>query len=385
MINSENKRELSELEKRLAEEILKIKEPDSDVEAVARSRQNSLAKVPGSLGRLEEISIRLAGITGKPQGNTADKQAIVIMCGDSGVVEEGVASAPQTVTLMQTINFTKGITGVSSQTKFFGIDLLVVDVGVKLPIPAEFLTEKMLERGLANKVVNRRIASGTRNMIKEPAMTKEEALRAILTGIEAAEAVKQAGKNILGIGEMGIGNSTAAANLICRFTGTSPEEVVGRGGGLSDEGLEKKINVVREVLEKYLSSDPIEIAASMSCFEICAMAGAYIGGAARQIPMVVDGYISVAAALLACEIAPMTGKYLFMSHRSQEPGYAAAVKKLGIEPFFDLEMKLGEASGCPIAFKIMEAACAVMNGMATLKEGEIDSAYLEDLMEKGML
>ena len=331
------------------------------------------------------MSIRLAGITGKVYGNMVDDQAIVLMCADNGVVEEGVASAPQTVTLMQTINFTKRITGVGAQAKYFGIDILDIDVGVKLPIPADVLADDMLVDGkIQSLVVDRRIADGSRNLAKEPALTKTEAIAAILTGIEASDAICEAGKNVYGVGEMGIGNSTTAACIISSFTGMSAEEVVGRGGGLNDESLSKKCRIVAEAVSKYDMPDPIDRAAAFGGYDICAMAGAFLGAAINRIPVVVDGYISIAAALLAAEIDPRVKDFMFTSHFSQEPGYKAAVKKLGIRPMFDLEMKLGEASGCPIAFKIMEAACAVMNEMKSLDEGQIDSEYLDELREKSL-
>lgn len=372
-------------ESKLRERLAEIKPLDEQAMKAAKERQDYRLKVPTSLGRLEEMSIRLAGITGKVYGNMVDDQAIVLMCADNGVVEEGVASAPQTVTLMQTINFTKRITGVGAQAKYFGIDILDIDVGVKLPIPADILADDMLVDGkIQSLVVDRRIADGSRNLAKEPALTKTEAIAAILTGIEASDAICEAGKNVYGVGEMGIGNSTTAACIISSFTGMSAEEVVGRGGGLNDESLSKKCKIVAEAVSKYDMPDPIDRAAAFGGYDICAMAGAFLGAAINRIPVVVDGYISIAAALLAAEIEPAVKDFMFTSHFSQEPGYKAAVKKLGIRPMFDLEMKLGEASGCPIAFKIMEAACAVMNEMKSLDEGQIDSEYLNELREKSL-
>ena len=220
---------------------------ESAMEA-ARARQEVLAKPTGALGRLEDISIQLAGITGKVKNNM-QKQAIVIMSADNGIVSEGVASAPQSVTLSQTINFTRHLTGVSSMAKYFGIDLLVIDVGVKMPIPEALYAPEMTEHvcadvccqtGLTQKIVNRRIADGTKNLAKEPAMTEDEALRAIRTGMEAVEAIKRCGYDIFGVGEMGIGNTTTSACVLAALCGRSGAEVVGRGGGLNDEGLAKK-------------------------------------------------------------------------------------------------------------------------------------------------
>ena len=388
----------------LKEYISQIELADIKAKEEARERQDYRVKVPRSLGRLEDISIKIAGITGKAFGNDVSNQAIVLMCADNGVVEEGVASAPQTVTLMQTINFTKRITGVGSQAKYFGIDLLPIDVGVKLPIPPEYLTDSMMDGdNLTSKVVNRRIADGTKNLFKEPAMTREEALRAISVGREAAEACKAAGKTLIGVGEMGIGNTTTASAIITALTLRSQNkpiwntfqyinEIVGRGGGLSDEGLEIKKHVIAEALIKYKNEimagdetgiDPIGLLSSVGGFDIAGMVGVYLGAAANKIPAVIDGVISIAAALIAVEIEPKTKDYLFTSHKSYEGAYGPASSLLGIEPLYDLGMKLGEGSGCPIAFKIIEAACAVMNNMSSLEEAQVDAEYLNEFREDG--
>ena len=358
---------------------------ESAMEA-ARARQEVLAKPTGALGRLEDISVQLAGITGKVK-NDMKKQAIVIMSADNGVVSEGVASAPQSVTLSQTINFTRHLTGVSSMAEYFGMDLLVVDIGVKLPIPECLYSPEMTEHvcsdvccrtGLTGKIVNRRIADGTRNLAKEPAMTEEEALRAILTGMEAVEAIKRCGYDIFGVGEMGIGNTTTSACVLAALCGRSGAEVVGRGGGLNDEGLAKKIRIVDEAIRDLDPADVLHILAKVGGFDICAMAGAFLGAAYYKLPAVIDGYISAVAALAAVRLAPKTAGYLFGSHVSREQGYLVAMEALGIRPFFDLGMRLGEGSGCPISFKIIETACAAMNGMATFEEGAIDADYLAE-------
>lgn len=354
--------------------------------AEARARQEILAKPTGALGTLEDISIQLAGITGKVK-NDMSHQAIVIMSADNGVVDEGVASAPQSVTLSQTINFTRHYTGVSSMAKYFGIGLLVVDVGVKMAIPSHLYSEEMTEhicndtgcrKTLTGRIVNRRIADGTKNLAKEPAMTKEEALRAIMTGMEAAENIKHTGHDIFGIGEMGIGNTTTSACVLAALTGKAGEDVVGRGGGLNDEGLAKKIRIVDEAIAGLDPEDVIGILAKAGGFDICAMVGAFLGAAYYRMPVVIDGYISAVAALAASRLAPKTVNYMFGSHLSKEKGYIVAVEALGINPYFNLGMRLGEGSGCPISFKIIETACAAMNGMATFAEGAIDADYLEE-------
>lgn len=344
----------------------------------AEARQEVLAKPTGALGTLEDISIQLAGITGKVK-NSMKQQAVVIMSADNGVVDEGVASAPQSVTLSQTINFTRHYTGVSSMAKYFGIDLLVVDTGVKMKIPASLYTDEMTESGrLTAKIVNRRIADGTRNLAKEPAMTDEEALRAIMTGIEAAKAIKDCGYDIFGVGEMGIGNTTTSACVLAALCGKTGEDVVGRGGGLNDEGLAKKIRIVDEAIKDLDPADVTDILAKVGGFDICAMTGAFLGAAYYRIPVVIDGYISAVAALCAYRLAPKAVNFMFGSHQSKEKGYLIAMDALGVKPYFNLGMRLGEGSGCPISFKIIETACAAMNGMATFAEGAIDADYLEE-------
>ena len=344
----------------------------------AEARQEVLAKPTGALGTLEDISIQLAGITGKVK-NSMKKQAVVIMSADNGVVDEGVASAPQSVTLSQTINFTRHYTGVSSMAKYFGIDLLVVDTGVKMAIPSSLYSAEMTEEGrLTAKIVNRRIADGTRNLAKEPAMTDEEALRAIMTGIEAAKAIKDCGYDIFGVGEMGIGNTTTSACVLAALCGNTGEDVVGRGGGLNDEGLAKKIRIVDEANKDLDPADVTDILAKVGGFDICAMTGAFLGAAYYRIPVVIDGYISAVAALCAYRLAPKAVNFMFGSHQSKEKGYLIAIDALGVKPYFNLGMRLGEGSGCPISFKIIETACAAMNGMATFAEGAIDADYLEE-------
>lgn len=394
---------------RLKDALSRIKGADESAMLAARQRQDYLAKVPGSLGVLEEISIRLAGITGLPFGNKANDQAIIIMCADNGIVEEGVASAPQSVTLMQTINITKRITGVGSQADYFNMDLLVVDVGVKQEIPKEFLADEMLssDTKIESRVVNRRISNGTKNFAKEPAMTREEAIRAIMIGIDAVEQCKLAGKNLIGVGEMGIGNTTTASAIIAAFAEINHqnikpgaldeasmeetiENIVGRGGGLSDQGLKKKKAVIKDALVKYAplyitedGIDEIELLRTVGGFDIAGMVGAYLGAAIHRIPVVIDGVISIAAAILAVSICPEVKDFMFTSHKSKEGGYLVASELLGIPPLFDLEMRLGEGSGCPIAFKIIEAATAVMNGMKTLDEAQVDAAYLDEFRDDG--
>ena len=369
-------------EKELFREIGKIDDLNEDAMKAAKIRQDQLAKVPGSLGYLEDISIQMAGITGKVK-NDVSKQCIAIMCADNGVVEEGVASAPQSVTLSQTINFTRRFTGVSSMAKHFGMDVLVVDVGVKMDIPRQLSTDFMLTRDddIPVKIVNRKVANGTGNIAKEAAMTREEAVRAIIFGIETAKAAWRADVDLLGIGEMGIGNTTTGAAVLSALTGKRAAETVGRGGGLNDEGLAKKLKIVDDAVNRCSKSDPIDILVQVGGFDICAMVGAYLGCGMFKVPVVIDGFISIVAACVATELNPKAKQYMFASHKSYERGYEVAMDYIGLRPMFDLGMRLGEGSGCPIAFKIIETACATMSLMSTLEEGAIDGAYLDEIRE----
>ncbi|MGN1383413.1 MAG: nicotinate-nucleotide--dimethylbenzimidazole phosphoribosyltransferase [Eubacterium sp.] len=407
--------ELEELRNKVLETLRRIRPLDEEAMDSARERERSLAKVPGSLGRLEDIAVQIAGITGRPHGNPLKKQAVLLMSADHGVAAEGVASAPQTVTTSQTVNFTRRITGIGSLAKYFDIDLLVTDLGMRIPAPPEYYTDQMLtEDGkITGKIVNRRLAAGTKDLLKEPAMSEKQLLQAVLTGMEAADAAVSAGVQLLGVGEMGIGNTTPSSALLCCLTGMPAEKLVGRGGGLNDEGLKRKVQVVHDSVERcmaeagyglqdflsqvkgktvktpisadqqqileFRASAGLELLRQLGGFEIAAMTGAYLSAAAHRIPTVVDGFISAAAALAACEIAPDTAEYLFASHCSTEPGYLAAVSAMGLHPSLDLQMRLGEGSGCPLMFKVMEAACASMDLMGTLAEGQIDSDYLDKM------
>lgn len=369
--------------------------PDDDVMEKARARQESLAKPPGSLGGLEDISVKMAGITGKIK-NKIEKSCVVVLCADNGVAEENVASAPQSVTMAQTVNFTRRLTGVGALAVSFGSELLIVDMGVKHPIPQELYDDVPLRD--THKIIDRRIRPSTHNLAKGPAMTRSEAVQCIMTGIEMAQAVKKQGFDILGVGEMGIGNTTTSSAILSALTGKDSGFTCGKGGGINDESFERKKQIVDDVTAKYRKDGGllhmmecgkisqkdavdkmIDILAEMGGFDICAMAGVFIGAAADRLPAVIDGYISVVAALAASVIAPASTGYMFASHKSFERGYMLAVEALGLDPFLALDMRLGEGSGCPIAFDVIKGACDVMRNMATFAEAEINDDYLEEI------
>ena len=337
---------------------------DEAAMARARERQDRLAKPPKSLGRLEALSVQLAGITGSVH-NEIKRRRIVILCADNGVVEEGVSSAPQSVTLAQTINFTRGLTGVASLARHFGDELDVVDVGIN----ARFSCPGVLER---------KIAMGTKNIAREDAMTRGECVRALLTGIERAQAARAEHVDILGVGEMGIGNTTTSSAVLCALTGLAPDETVGRGGGITEESFYRKKRIVADALRERApdADDPIDVLAKLGGFDLAAMAGVFIGAAYCRMPVVIDGFISVVAALAAARLCPACRAYMIPSHASFEQGYAHALRALQLEPMLQLDMRLGEGSGCPLAFVLVGAACAVINDMATFEEAAIDDAYL---------
>lgn len=363
-------------EQELQHIISTIKDLDREAVKAAKERQADLAKPPGSLGLLEDISIQMAGITGKVK-NTVKKHCVVVMCADNGVVEEGIASTPQSVTLTQTINFTRRLTGVGALAESFGSDLLIVDMGIKERAPEELYTK--IPFSDTHKIVDRRIAPGTRNLAKEDAMTQEQALRAIEVGLEMAAAVKKEGYDIFGIGEMGIGNTTTSAVILSAVTGQPAARTAGKGGGLLEPDFIHKKEIIDKAAEGCRGEDILTILAKTGGFDIAAMAGAFIGAAVYQLPVVIDGYISVVAALTAAKLAPACTQYMFASHKSHEQGYNLAIEELGMQPYLHMGMRLGEGSGCPLAFKIIEGACGVMNRMATFEEARIDIDYPEEI------
>ena len=330
----------------------------------ARKRQAQLAKPPGSLGRLEDLSVQLAGITGKVH-NKIEKKHLLVFAADNGVVAEGVSSAPQSVTLMQTVNLTRHKTGASVLCKHFGCEITVCDVGVNADIKEP-------------KVLNKKIAYGTQNIAKGPAMTREQALQAIMTGMELA---KNTDADVIGIGEMGIGNTTTSSAVLSVLLDTDVEAVTGRGGGITDVGFLKKKQVIKDAIaiNQPNKDDVIDVLAKVGGFDLAAMCGAFIGAAATHRPVVIDGFISAVAALCAYKLCLNSAQYFIPSHASYEIGYKLAMDAMDLQPIFLLGMRLGEGSGCPLAFEVLSAACAIMNDMATFDQAGIDDGYLDEI------
>lgn len=344
-----------------------IKPLYKDKSEEVKKKVDSLAKPLGSLGRLEDLVIQLAGITGNTK-NSIKNKCIIIMSADNGVVEEGVASSPQYITLAQTKNFMRGKTGVCAIGKANDTKLIVVDIGINSD-------EKI------DGVIDRKISKGTKNIYKENAMIYEEAKAGIEVGIEMVKKARDEGFDIIGVGEMGIGNTTtSAAVLMCLINCTS-DEVVGKGAGATKEAFNKKKLVVKTSVENkdIDRDDPIDIISKVGGYDIAGMTGVFLGAAFYRIPVVIDGFISVVAALLASRINPLVKDYLIPSHKSKEVGYSLAMNELGLEPMLNLGMRLGEGSGCPIAFSIVDFALSMMDNMATFEEGDIDDSYLENI------
>ncbi|MGI6257420.1 MAG: nicotinate-nucleotide--dimethylbenzimidazole phosphoribosyltransferase [Anaerovoracaceae bacterium] len=364
------------MEKQIREMIGKIQPLDEEVMKEARDRQGSLAKPPGSLGRLEDISVQIAGITGRVI-NEIEKKCVVVLSADNGVVEEGISSAPKSVTTAQTINFIRRLTGVGVLAKNTGSDLLVVDMGIDCDLPQNLISED--PRDFVNdKIIHRKLGYGTGNLSKGPAMTREQAVRALLIGMELARETKEMGYDILGVGEMGIGNTTTSAAVLSALTGCPAEAVVGRGGGINDASFERKKAIVDKAAHQEFT-DHVDVLAKVGGFDLAAMTGVFIGAAAEKMPIVVDGYISAVSALLAEKIAPGSKAYMLASHESFEIGYRKAMEALGLVPMMHLGMRLGEGSGCPLAFLVIEQALGVMRDMATFREAEINDDYLEEI------
>lgn len=351
---------------RLQEWIQKVTPLDEEAMAEAKARQAQLAKPPGSLGRLEGLSIQLAGITGKVY-NSVKRQHLLVFSADNGVVEEGVSSAPQSVTLMQTINLTRAKTGASTLARHFGCGITICDVGVNADIREP-------------KVLNRKIAYGTQNIVKGPAMTREQAMQALLVGMELAA---ETDADVLGIGEMGIGNTTTSSAVLSVLLDADVEAVTGRGGGITDNSFLKKKQVIRTAIQinQPDKNDVIDVLAKVGGFDIAAMCGAFIGAAATRRPVVIDGFISAVAALCAFKLCPDAVRYFVPSHASYEIGYKLAMDAMDLQPMLLLDMRLGEGSGCPLAFQILDAACAVVNEMATFDQAGIDDGYLDEIRE----
>jgi nicotinate-nucleotide--dimethylbenzimidazole phosphoribosyltransferase len=345
---------------KLEDVIKRIQPLDEAAVQEARARQDTLTKPQGSLGRLEELSIQLAGIMGKPIPVIKDK-VIITMAGDHGVVAEGVSAYPQEVTPEMVLNFLAGGAAINVLARHVHARVVVVDMGVASDIPAN------------DALIVKKIAYGTANMAKGPAMTREQAMESILSGVEIVEAEIVRGLDIVGTGDMGIGNTTPSAAIACALMKQHPKEIAGRGTGVDDEGLKRKIAVIQRALDinKPNPNDGLDVLAKVGGFEIGGLAGVMLGAAAHRKPVMVDGFISTAAAMIAVSIAPQCGGYLISAHRSKEHGHGLMLDWLNLKPLFDLDLRLGEGTGAALGISMAEAACKILAEMATFGEAGV--------------
>ena len=345
---------------KLDEIIEKIQPLNKAAMQAAQERQNMLTKPAGSLGRLEEISIQIAGITGKPMPAIKEK-VIITMAGDHGVVAEGVSAFPQEVTPQMVLNFLRGGAGVNVLARHAGVGVRVVDIGVDHDF------------GAMPDLISKKVMRGTRNLLVEPAMTRAEAEQSVLIGVELATQAAQEGIGLIGTGDMGIGNTTPSAAITAAMTGRPVSEVTGRGTGIDDAGHARKVAVIQRALDLHRPdrSDALDVLAKVGGLEIGGLAGLILGAAAERVPVVLDGFIAGAAALIAVGLQPRCREYLIASHRSVERGHAAVFDHLGLKPLLDLDLRLGEGTGACLGMSLVCAAIKIYTEMATFGEAGV--------------
>ena len=343
--------------------IVRIGHVDENVIAQAQDKLDHLTKPKQSLGKLEEFAIKVVGITGNLKPSLVNK-IIFTMAGDHGVAEEKVSLFPKEVTEQMVYNFLAGDAGVNVLARHIGARVLVVDMGVAAEI------KKQRNKNFIDKKIN----FGTKNMMKEPAMTRDEALRSIAAGIEVFRQEEKEGKiDIVGIGDMGIANTTSSSAITSCITGAEVDTVTGRGTGLDDERLKIKIETIKKALQlnKPNPKDPIDVLTKIGGFEIGGLAGVILAAACDKVPVVIDGFITASAALIATEIAPSTKEYIFASHNSVERGHRIALDWMGLEIMFDLKMRLGEGTGACLGINLIEAGLKILTEMATFEDAGV--------------
>ena len=335
---------------------------DKDAGQLARRRWDSIAKPLGSLGRLEEAVVRMAGMRGSPDVSIR-RRALVILCADNGVVAEGVTQTGQVVTAAVTENFTRGATSVCAMARVAGCDLYPVDIGVAADL------------GDCSGLIRHKVAWGTKDLLWEPAMTRAQAEDALCFGAQLAQELAGQGYELLATGEMGIGNTTTSSAMTAVLLGCPVEEVTGRGAGLSTPGLRRKVEVIRAAIARHRPdpNDPLDVLAKVGGLDIAGLTGVFLGAAAARLPVLVDGFISAVAALAAVRLCPAAADYLLASHTSQEPAAAMLLEALGLSPFICADMRLGEGSGAVAAMPLLEMALAVYWEMCTFQETEIEA------------
>ena len=351
---------MNQLPKALRSLVEAIPPLDTGAMDAARRRNAELTKPPGSLGCLEELAIRLAGMRGETRP-ALHHRTVILGAADHGVVDAGVTAYPQAVTRQMVANITNGGAAISVLARQAGARLVVIDFGVAgQPFDSE-------------GVVDRRIGPGTANFLQGPAMSRDQAAAAILAGAEALDFEAVRGLDVVATGEMGIGNTTAAAAITAALLGAAARDVTGRGTGIDDAGLEHKIAVIEQSLARHRPdpADPLGVLSSVGGFEVAGLAGVMLAAGSRRIPVVVDGFICGAAALVAARLSPRLPGYLIQSHCSVEPGHALVLGELGLEPLFDLSLRLGEGSGAALAMPMVVSASALHDEMATFAEAGV--------------
>ena len=342
--------------------------PDEAARAAAHAHWAALAKPLGGLGRLEAMVEDAAALTGDPVPDVS-RRAVLVLCADNGVVAQGVSQTDASVTRAVLENLTARRTSVCRMAAAAHCDVVPVDMGIAgAPVPG---------------TADYRIAAGTADFTTGPAMTRAQAVQAIAAGIALVRAQKQNGTQLLATGEMGIGNTTTSSAVASVLLGRPVAEMTGRGAGLSDAGLQRKIDAIERGIARNHpdAADPLGVLAALGGFDIAGLCGVFLGGALERLPIVMDGFISGVAALCAVRLCPRVRDYLVPSHASFEIGYHLAMEDMDLEPLFLLGMRLGEGSGCPLAFQVLSAACAVMNDMATFDQAGIDDGYLDEIRQ----
>jgi nicotinate-nucleotide--dimethylbenzimidazole phosphoribosyltransferase len=344
----------------LSKTIANIKPLDKVSMAKAKARQDILTKPTGSLGRLEQLSILIAGIQGRPIPQIKQK-AVIVMAADHGVAARGTSAYPQEVTAQMVLNFLHGGAGINVISRQVGARVIIVDMGVSVRLEAN--------PGL----ISRRIAAGTQDMSQGPAMKLSQAKQALETGIEIVTSEIKQGLDIVATGDMGIGNTTASSAICAIMTGKTVAEVTGRGTGLNDIQLQQKIRIINDAiaLNQPDPANALDVLAKVGGFEIGGLAGVILGAASHRIPVVIDGFISGAAALIAAGLCPQSKDYMIAGHCSVEPGHKLLLQYLGLKPLLDLEMRLGEGTGAALAMSLAETSVRILNEMATFAEAGV--------------
>lgn len=329
---------------------------------IAQKHLDNLTKPLGSLGRLEEFARKFVAIT-ENKNPLLDKKVVFTFAGDHGVTEEGVSAFPKEVTQQMVFNFLRGGAGINVLAKHAGADVVVIDIGVDHDF------------GEIEGLINLKVINGTKNLAKEPAMTRDDAVRCIETGIELADGYAKKGYKIFGTGDMGIGNTTPSSAIAAVLTGRPVSEVTGKGTGITDESLLKKIKVIEKGinLNKPNPNDAIDVLSKVGGAEIGGIAGLILGAASNRIPVVIDGFISTAGALIAYCIDPKVKDYIFAAHNSVEIGHKAMLDKMGLSPILDLNLRLGEGTGAALAMLMIEAGLKIYKEMATFGEAGVSS------------